>query len=126
MIRVLSILITIIFLSSAPGQTQELHVTCGVATGFPPYQFAIDDKPAGFDVDVAKSVCARLGVLPRFEQGKWDDVVNMLLFGRIDMIVGMEVNAFRHDYFNFSTPYANRHDVVFFADAADRRFGAAC
>jgi ABC-type amino acid transport substrate-binding protein len=37
----------------------------------------------------------------------------MLLFGRIDMIVGMEVNAFRHDYFDFSTPYAKRHDVVF-------------
>lgn len=115
MIRVLCALITIICLSSAPVQTQELQMTCGVATGFPPYQFTIDDKPAGFDVDVAKAVCARLGAVPRFEQGKWDDVVSMLLFGRIDMIAGMEVNAFRHEYFDFSSPFTKRHDVVFVA-----------
>lgn len=113
MIRVLPTLILIIFLSAVSGRGQDLQMTCGVATGFPPYQFAIDDKPAGFDVDVAKSVCARLGLTARFEQGKWDNVVSMLLFGRIDMVVGMEVNTFRHDYFDFSMPYAKRHDVVF-------------
>jgi ABC-type amino acid transport substrate-binding protein len=115
MIRVLPTLVLIICLCAVSGQAQELHMTCGVATGFPPYQFVIDDKPAGFDVDVAKAVCGRLGALSRFEQGKWDDVVSMLLFGKIDMVVGMEVNAFRHEYFDFSRPYAKRHDVVFVA-----------
>ncbi|MBE1426176.1 ABC-type amino acid transport substrate-binding protein [Desulfomicrobium macestii] len=112
MIRILSSLVLIICLGSVSGLAQE-SLTCGVAIGFPPYQFAIDDEPAGFDVDVAKAVCARLGVAARFKQGKWDDVINMLLFDRIDMVVGMEVNAFRHGYFEFSTPYATRHDVVF-------------
>lgn len=113
MIRIMPILFLIIWLSAAPVLAQEQHMTCGVATGFPPYQFAIDDQPAGFDVDVAKAVCAKLGASPRFEQGAWDDVVSMLLFGRVDMIVGMEVNAFRHEYFEFSAPYTKRYDVVF-------------
>lgn len=112
MIRILPLLLLILFLSSGRGLAQE-HLACGVATGFPPYQFAIDGEPAGFDVDVAKAVCARLDASARFEQGDWDNVVSMLLFGRIDMVVGMEVNAFRHEYFEFSAPYAKRHDVVF-------------
>jgi ABC-type amino acid transport substrate-binding protein len=112
MIRIFSSLVLIICLGSVSGLAQE-SLTCGVAIGFPPYQFAIDGEPAGFDVDVAKAVCARLGVSARFNQGKWDDIINMLLFDRIDMVVGMEVNAFRHGYFEFSTPFATRHDVVF-------------
>ena len=72
-----------------------------------------DGKPAGFDVDVARAVCARLGKEALFEQRNWDDVVSMLLFGRIDLVAGMEVNAFRFDYFEFSIPYAKRHDAVF-------------
>jgi len=113
MIRILPLLLLIICLSTGPGLAQQQLMTCGIATGFPPYQFVADGEPTGFDVDVAKAVCARLGALARFEQGDWDNVVSMLLFGRIDMVVGMEVNAFRHEYFEFSAPYAKRHDVVF-------------
>jgi ABC-type amino acid transport substrate-binding protein len=113
MIRTLPLLFLILFLRSGLGLAQEQHLACGVATGFPPYQFAIDGEPAGFDVDVAKAVCARLDASARFEQDDWDNVVSMLLFGRVDMVVGMEVNDFRHEYFEFSAPYAKRHDVVF-------------
>jgi ABC-type amino acid transport substrate-binding protein len=111
--RVLTFFALLIFLMPGPVQAQEQSLSCGVATGFPPYQFTMDGKPAGFDVDVARAVCARLGKEATFEQRNWDDIVSMLLFGRIDLIGGMEVNAFRFDYFDFSTPYAKRHDVVF-------------
>jgi ABC-type amino acid transport substrate-binding protein len=86
-----------------------------VAAGFPPYQFSLDGQAAGFDVEVAAAVCARLGVRARFEQGNWDNVLNMLRFGRIDMVAGMEINRFRSAYFEFSNPYAKRHDVIFVA-----------
>lgn len=104
----------ILFLALIPGAAlagEELR--CGVASGFPPYQFSRDGEPAGFDVDVARAVCARLGLTPSFEQGDWDNVVNLLRFGRLDVIVGMEVNAFRDELFDFSTPYSTRHDAVF-------------
>lgn len=109
--RVLAFFLLLASLAPAPLAAQRL--VCGVATGFPPYQFVLDGRPAGFDVDVARAVCARLGRKAEFEQRKWDDIVSMLLFGRLDLIVGMEVNAFRFDYFDFSIPYAKRHDVVF-------------
>ena len=89
------------------------ELRCGVASGFPPYQFSQDGEPAGFDVDVARAVCGRLGLTPRFEQGDWDNIVNLLRFGNLDVIVGMEVNAFRGELFDFSAPYSTRHDAVF-------------
>lgn len=104
----------VLFLALFPcAVTAGEELRCGVASGFPPYQFSLDGKPAGFDVDVARAVCARLGLSPRFEQGDWDNVVNLLRFGSLDAIVGMEVNAFRGDLFDFSAPYATRHDAVF-------------
>lgn len=113
MMRVLIFLLLLAVLPSVQLSAQERTLYCGVATGFPPYQFTLDGEPAGFDVDVARAICARLGKEAVFEQRKWDDVLNMLLFGRIDLVAGMEVNAFRFDYFEFSTPYAKRHDAVF-------------
>ncbi len=110
--RCLKILVLLLALS--PGfATAGEELRCGVASGFPPYQFSLDGEPAGFDVDVARAVCARLGLTPRFEQGDWDNVINLLRFGSLDIIVGMEVNAFRGELFDFSAPYATRHDVVF-------------
>ncbi|MDO9584491.1 MAG: transporter substrate-binding domain-containing protein [Desulfomicrobium sp.] len=113
MTRVLTIFAMFVFLIPGSVPAQEQSLSCGVAAGFPPYQFTLDGEPTGFDVDVARAVCARLGKEAIFEQRNWDDVVNMLLYGRIDLVAGMEVNDFRFDYFEFSTPYAKRHDVVF-------------
>lgn len=113
MMRVLIFFLLLTVFHPGSPSAQEQSLSCGVATGFPPYQFTLDDEPAGFDVDVAKAVCARLEHEAVFVQRNWDDIVNMLLFGRIDLVAGMEVNVFRFDYFEFSVPYAKRHDVVF-------------
>ena len=113
MTRLLTVFALIVLLMSGPATAQGQSLSCGVATGFPPYQFTLDGEPAGFDVEVAREVCARLGKEATFEQRNWDDIVSMLIFGRIDLVAGMEVNAFRFDYFEFSTPYSKRHDVVF-------------
>jgi len=105
--------LAIILLCSGASPAQDPVLTIGVASGFPPYQYAIDGQPAGLDVEVARAVAARLGMEPRFVQSDWDRVVGMLRIGRIDIIAGMEVNEFRLAYFDFTRPYAKRHDVVF-------------
>lgn len=109
----LTVLALTALLVSGPAPAREHGLSCGVATGFPPYQFTLDGQPAGFDVDVVRAVCARIGKDVIFEQRNWDDVVSMLNFGRIDLVAGMEINEFRAEYFEFSTPYTKRHDVVF-------------
>ncbi len=115
MLRTLVPLCLIMLLSAGPALPREHDMVCGVAAGFPPYQFTRDGAAAGFDVDVAAAVCSRIGAAVRFEQGNWDNILNLLRFGKIDMVTGMEINAFRNDYFEFSIPYATRHDVIFVA-----------
>jgi ABC-type amino acid transport substrate-binding protein len=105
--------LAITLLCSGASPAQDPVLTIGVASGFPPYQYAIEGQPAGLDVEVARAVAARLGMEPRFVQSDWDSVVGMLRIGRIDIIAGMEVNEFRQAYFDFTRPYVKRHDVVF-------------
>lgn len=112
MIRLL-LFAALLLILAVPAAAQENVLSIGVAEGFPPYQFTTGGQPTGFDVDVAKAVAARLGMEARFVQGDWDSVVGMLRVGSIDMIAGMEVNEFRQAYFDFTRPYAKRHDVVF-------------
>jgi len=103
----------LLLLNANPASAQDQSVSCGIASGFPPYQFVLAGEPAGFDVDVTRAVCARLGLSVSFVQAEWENVLNMLRFGKVDFIAGMEVNSFRSDYFDFTAPYSKRHDVVF-------------
>ena len=113
MIRIVFLVCLSLLLSAGSALSRDHALVCGVAAGFPPYQFARDGQATGFDVEVAAAVCARIATQLRFEQGNWDNILNLLRFDKIDMVAGMEVNAFRNDYFDFSIPYAKRHDVVF-------------
>lgn len=91
--------------------SQEL--LCGIATGFPPYQYDIDGEVTGFDADIAKLILTELEIEYKFVQREWDVVFNKLRTGSIDMIVGMEVNDTRRKFFDFSTSYYKREDVLF-------------
>lgn len=87
--------------------------SCGIALGFPPYQYRDGSQEVGFDADVARLVMARLGRQCRFVQAPWDQILNRLRYGRLDLVVGMEINAQREKYFDFTTPYMARQSVVF-------------
>lgn len=106
--------------STARAATRTDKLICGVATGFPPYQFTENGQPVGFDVDVARAVTRQLGVELMIYQDSWDTVLNHLRLHRIDCIAGMEINPFRQVMFNMSTPYTVRHDVLFVRE--DSRF----
>ncbi|WDP91597.1 MAG: transporter substrate-binding domain-containing protein [Desulfobacter sp.] len=86
---------------------------CGIASGYPPYQFQRYGTAAGLDAEVARRIGEKLGVELVFFQGDWDDVFNQLRFGKIDFIAGMEINEVRMQLFDFSPPYYHRYDAVF-------------
>lgn len=96
---------------SASAQAREL--TCGIATGFPPYQYSEGGQTMGFDADVINLVMARLGWHCRFMQAPWDHVVNGLRYGKLDLVVGMESGALRERYFDFTRSYIARKSVIF-------------
>lgn len=89
------------------------ELVCGIATGFPPYQFQKAGAVTGFDADVARLVLDRLEEGGGFYQDRWDNVVGKLRFGRIDLITGMEISGVRKRFFEFSRVYYHRYTVIF-------------
>lgn len=75
---------------------------------YPPFNFK-DTKTgqlAGYDVDVAKLVCARLGVKPEFVTTEWAAILAGLGAGKYDVIVSqVGITPRRQQAFDFSQPY---------------------
>lgn len=111
-IRIQLILLSVmagVCMARAEAQT----LVCGIAAGYPPYQFQRQGQPAGMDAEVAMAVARRLGMDLEFLQGEWDHVLNQLRFGNIDFIAGMEINGVRRQLFDFSPVYYHRRDALF-------------
>ena len=75
---------------------------------YPPFNFK-DTKTgqlAGYDVDVAKLVCAKLGVKPEFVTTEWSAILAGLGAGKYDVIVSqVGITPRRQQAFDFSQPY---------------------
>ena len=87
--------------------------TLGFATGYPPYQFTESGQPAGLDIEIA-GVLAKEGLNFSIIQDNWDDIVAMLRNRtRVDIVGGMEINAERQAWFDFSPALYRRRNVLF-------------
>ena len=75
---------------------------------YPPFNFK-DGKTgqlAGYDVDVAKAVAAKLGLKPEFVSTEWSAILAGLAAGKYDVIVSqVGITARREQAFDFSQPY---------------------
>ncbi len=113
----------ILVISTVAGSTSCAdELVCGIATGFPPYQFREGGEVTGFDADVVRLVLNQLEEEGAFYQDSWDDVVGKLRYGNIDFIAGMEISGVRKKVFEFSTVYYHRYTVIFVrADNSDIR-----
>ena len=85
----------------------------------------------GFDVEVGKAICEKLGIEAEFSEAPWDDILAALDSGRVDtMINGVEVTEQRAEKYDFSTPYcyvrtalvvrADNEDIKTFEDLEGR------
>ncbi|WP_415901361.1 transporter substrate-binding domain-containing protein [Neptuniibacter sp. QD29_5] len=118
----LTIILTLLFsLMPAYGLTNEdKPILCGMATGYPPFQYVEQNKLTGIDVDVIKLIAKRGNLNLSIKHGHWDDIVSLLRFSELDCVIGMEINEFRLKYFDFSYPYYNRYTAIFVkTDRAD-------
>jgi cystine transport system substrate-binding protein len=75
---------------------------------YPPFNFK-DPKSgqlAGYDVDVARIVAAKLGLKPEFVTTEWSAILAGLGAGKYDVIVSqVGISPKRVQAFDFSTPY---------------------
>ena len=79
----------------------------GLTGKYPPFNY-FDDKGTltGFDVDVAREICARTHRTCVFEILQWDGILAALLAGKIDAVIGsMAVTEERSKQAAFSVPY---------------------
>ncbi|HEY1042851.1 MAG TPA: transporter substrate-binding domain-containing protein [Telluria sp.] len=93
---------------------------------YPPFNFK-DPKTgqlAGYDVDVARIVAAKLGLKPEFVTTEWSAILAGLGAGKYDVIVSqVGINPKRERVFDFSTPYtfSSPQLIVRRNDSADYR-----
>ena len=82
-------------------------------TEYPPMGFSENGQYTGFDLDIAKEVCSRLGVEPVFQYIDWDSKVMELNGKTIDVIWnGLTITADREKEILFSKPYFNNRIVI--------------
>src|SRR3546814_38545 len=85
----------------------------GGDANYPPYQFIDEDGHAdGFDVALARAVADDLGLKPRIELGEWDDTLDRLTRGELDL-VPMFWSAEREQHYLFTQPFLIRHHALF-------------
>ncbi len=74
----------------------------------------------GYDIEVARSIAAELGVEAEFAEGEWDGLLAGLDSGRYDtMANGVSVTSEREEKYDFTEPYAyNRIVVITTGDSA--------
>ena len=87
--------------------TDKGELVLGFDDNFPPMGFKDESgNYVGFDIDVARETCKRLGVDLKLQPINWDEKEKDLNEGRIDCIWnGLSVNSDRQESMNLSEPY---------------------
>ncbi|MCT4633919.1 MAG: amino acid ABC transporter substrate-binding protein [Firmicutes bacterium] len=91
------------------------EVVIGLDDSFPPMGYVDENgELVGFDIDLAKEACSRLGVEAVFKPTEWDGIVLALNNGEIDVVWnGMTITEERLEKIAFSKPYiANTQSVI--------------
>jgi arginine/ornithine transport system substrate-binding protein len=82
-------------------------VRVGVEGNYPPFsKMGADGKLAGFDIDIALALCARMKAECTLVQQEWDGMMPALAAKKFDMIVAsMTISDERKKAADFSDPY---------------------
>ncbi|MGE5614671.1 MAG: amino acid ABC transporter substrate-binding protein [Bacillota bacterium] len=90
------------------------ELVMGLDDSFPPMGFRDENNElTGFDVDVAKEVCNRLGIKLRLQQIVWDTKEQELNTGNIDCIWnGFTITEERKENVLFTEPYMGNRQVL--------------
>jgi len=90
------------------------EITVAVENEYPPFNsISSDGIGVGWDYDALKEICARLNCKPRFTEVFWDDLIQSVSDGRIDMGAdGITRLAERYELVDFSMPYVAFRQVL--------------
>ena len=97
------------------------EIILGLDASFPPMGFTDDDgEIVGFDIDLAKEVCKRLGVELKLQPIDWNSKDMEIAAKNIDIIWnGFSVNEERIEKYTFSKPYLSNRQIIIVPDGSE-------
>lgn len=96
---------SIMYLSHYMVSTRSSIVTIGLDAS-PPVPMHTGHPGVGFEVDLVKAMAVRVGFVVRYESALWNDIVQRLVDGELDMICSAAtITAERKRLVDFSLPY---------------------
>ncbi|MGM0452424.1 MAG: transporter substrate-binding domain-containing protein [Thermodesulfobacteriota bacterium] len=91
----------------------DRHIIVGGDHNYPPYEFLDEQgQPAGFNVDLMRSVAREVGLDIEIRLGPWEQIRQGLARGEIDVIQGMFYSPERDRGFDFTSPHKVNHYVA--------------
>jgi polar amino acid transport system substrate-binding protein len=105
--------VTLIFFSSL--DTLAVEKISFTATDFPPYVMVEGEEIFGYNVDVLREVCKRLGVKPEIEVLPWERALQMVKFGKADGIFMPVYTKERAEYMYFTSESSGTEKIAIMA-----------
>jgi len=99
----------------SPEGTEYPNGTLVMATNaeFPPYELVENNEIVGFDVDMMRAVCDKLGYELKIENMAFDSIIASVDSGKADVgVAGMTVTEDRLKNVDFSDPYTTATQVI--------------
>ncbi|MFN3686960.1 transporter substrate-binding domain-containing protein [Salinarimonas sp.] len=93
-------------LAASPALAQE-RITIATEGAYAPWNFSQPDGTLdGFEIDLARDLCTRMGVECEIIATDWDGIIPSLVAGRFDAIMaGMSITEEREEVISFSKAY---------------------
>ena len=100
-----SLLVSGVLLLSSSAFAKTLRI--GVEGAYPPFsQTEKDGSLTGFDIDIAKALCADMGVECKLVKQDWDGIIPALIAKKYDAIIAsMSITEERLEKVDFTKPY---------------------
>jgi len=105
--RVAIAALALMAVSGAVQAKEWKNIRVAVEGAFPPFNsVSADGQVGGFDVDIAKAICANLKAECTFTVQDWDGLIPALQAGKFDTIISsMSITDERKKVIDFSRPY---------------------
>ena len=112
--KFLAMMLALVCVLGMAGCQKKEVMVIGLDDGFPPMGFRDDGgNLVGFDIDVAKEACKRMGVTPEFKPIDWDSKEMELNTDSIALLWnGVTINEDRLTKMLFTEPYAENTQVI--------------
>ena len=110
--------------SSATGKLDKIQSSGKMIVytdpNFSPFEFLVDGKPAGVDMEIAKAIAEELGVEIEFKEANFDSILMAIKGGKGDIAIsGFTITDERKESVDFSNPYINSVQYLILPKGSD-------